>query len=313
MQRRKSSFRGGIHPPYHKERTKNVPAGVGEEPKSVAIPMSLHIGAPCKPTVKRGDYVYLGQKIGEAQGFVSAPIHSSVSGTVKSVGEMPHPNGDNVMSVVIESDGQNSVDPSIKPYESYTSYSPKEIIDIIREAGIVGLGGATFPTHVKLSVPPDKNVDCVILNGAECEPYLTADDHLMQMRPDKVVKGLKIAMRAVGVDKGYIGIEDNKPAAIELLEDFICNCQKDSISIILIHSPFERKGYEKIQDHQDMLNLFRCIAERNGVPFLDYTEDPICYDTLNFYNAMHLNATGADLFSEKLAHDLDLLGLIPPR
>lgn len=104
-----------------------------------------------------------------------------------------------------------------------------------------------------------------------------------------------------------------EPAAIELLEDFICNCQKDSISIILIHSPFERKGFEKIQDHQDMLNLFRCIAERNGVPFLDYTEDPICYDTLNFYNAMHLNATGADLFSEKLAHDLDLLGLIPPR
>ncbi|MBR0383832.1 MAG: electron transport complex subunit RsxC [Eubacteriaceae bacterium] len=218
MQRRKGSFKGGIHPPYHKERTKNVPADVGEEPKTVTIPMSLHIGAPCVPVVKRGDTVYLGQKIGEAKGFVSAPIHASVSGTVKSVGEMPHPNGDNVMSVVIESDGQNTVDPSIKPYDDYTTYSSKEIIDIIREAGIVGLGGATFPTHVKLSVPPDKKVDCVILNGAECEPYLTADDHLMQMRPDKVVTGLKIAMRAVGVDKGYIGIEDNKPNAIEKIE-----------------------------------------------------------------------------------------------
>ena len=195
-----------------------MPADVGEEPKIVTIPMSLHIGAPCVPVVKRGDTVYLGQKIGEAKGFVSAPIHSSVSGTVKSVGEMPHPNGDNVMSVVIESDGQNTVDPSIKPYNDYTTYSSKEIIDIIREAGIVGLGGATFPTHVKLSVPPDKKVDCVILNGAECEPYLTADDHLMQMRPDKVVTGLKIAMRAVGVDKGYIGIEDNKPKAIEKIE-----------------------------------------------------------------------------------------------
>ena len=242
MQRRKSSFRGGIHPPYHKERTKNVPAGVGEEPKSVAIPMSLHIGAPCKPTVKRGDYVYLGQKIGEAQGFVSAPIHSSVSGTVKSVGEMPHPNGDNVMSVVIESDGQNSVDPSIKPYESYTSYSPKEIIDIIREAGIVGLGGATFPTHVKLSVPPDKNVDCVILNGAECEPYLTADDHLMQMRPDKVVTGLKIAMRAVGVDKGYIGIEDNKPEAIEKIQAAIGT--DDNIELVSLATKYPQ-GAEK--------------------------------------------------------------------
>ena len=184
----------------------------------MTIPMSLHIGAPCKPIVKRGDYVYLGQKIGEAQGFVSSPIHSSVSGTVKSVGEMPHPNGDNVMSVVIESDGQNTVDPSIKPYDSYTSYAPEEIINIIREAGIVGLGGATFPTHVKLSIPSDKKVDCVILNGAECEPYLTADDHLMQMRPEKVVTGLKIAMRAVGVNKGYIGIEDNKPEAIEKIE-----------------------------------------------------------------------------------------------
>lgn len=238
----KRSFKGGIHPPYNKERTANVPAVVAKEPEVVTIPMSLHIGAPCTPVVKKGDAVYLGQKIGEANGFVSAPIHSSVSGTVKAVMECPHPNGDNVMSVVIESDGQNTVDPAIKPYGDYKSYAPADIIGIIKEAGTVGLGGATFPTHVKLSVPPDKKVDSVILNGAECEPYLSADDHLMRLRPEKVVQGLRIAMRAVDVEKGYIGIELNKPEAIEKISSAIQ--PDDAIQIITLETKYPQ-GAEK--------------------------------------------------------------------
>ncbi len=236
------SFKGGIHPPYNKERTQNVAAKVAQEPNVVTIPMSLHIGAPCKPVVKKGDSVFLGQKIGEATGFVSAPIHASVSGTVKAVAQYPHPNGNNVMSVVIESDGKNTVDPEIKPYGDFNNYSSKEIIDIIKNAGIVGMGGATFPTHVKLSIPPDKKVDCVILNGAECEPYLTADYHLMKLRPEKVVQGLRIAMRAVGVQKGFIGIEDNKPDAIEKIQSAIL--PDEAIEVVILKTKYPQ-GAEK--------------------------------------------------------------------
>lgn len=236
------SFRGGIHPPYNKELTKDVPVRQAKEPETVTIPMSLHIGAPCKPIVKKGDTVYLGQKVGEATGFVSSPVHSSVSGTVKSVTECPHPNGNNVLSVVIESDGQNTVDPSIKPYGDYTKYSSQEIIDIIKEAGIVGLGGATFPTHVKLTISPDKHVDCMILNGAECEPYLTADDHLMQDKPEMVVEGLKIGMRAIGVEKGYIAIEDNKPEAMKKIDEAIGG--DSSIEVVPLKTKYPQ-GAEK--------------------------------------------------------------------
>lgn len=236
------SFIGGIHPPYNKERTGKVPVKTAKEPAVVTIPMSLHIGAPCQPVVKKGDKVYLGQKVGEAQGFVSSPVHASVSGTVKAVEERPHPNGNNVLSVVIESDGEDTVDPAIKPYGDYTKYSSKEIIDIIRDAGIVGMGGATFPTHVKLTVSPDKHVDTVILNGAECEPYLTADDHLMQDRPDAVVTGLKIAMRALNVTQGYIAIEDNKPEAIAAIS---AACDKvEGASVVRLKTKYPQ-GAEK--------------------------------------------------------------------
>ena len=225
-----NSFRGGIHPPYNKELTNAVPVRKAKEPAVVTIPMSLHIGAPCKPVVKKGDTVYMGQMVGEATGFVSSPVFASVSGTVKAVEERPHPNGNNVLSVVIESDGKDTVDPAIQPYKPYTEYSSKEIIDIIRDAGIVGMGGATFPTHVKLTVSPDKHVDTVILNGAECEPYLTADDHLMQDHPDRVVKGLQIAMRALNVSKGVIAIETNKPQAIEAVAKGLDGRQGDTIN-----------------------------------------------------------------------------------
>ncbi len=236
------SFRGGIHPPYNKEGTQHVAVRQAKEPATVTIPMSLHIGAPCKPVVKKGDTVAVGQKVGEATSFVSAPVHASVSGTVKAVEERPHPNGSNVLSVVIESDGKDTVDPAIKPYGDYQQYSSSEIINIIKEAGIVGLGGATFPTHVKLTVSPDKHVDSVILNGAECEPYLTADDHLMQDRPEKVIAGLHIAMRALDVSKGYIAIEDNKPDAINAIVG-VCKGD-DAVEVIRLKTKYPQ-GAEK--------------------------------------------------------------------
>lgn len=242
LSRTTKTFKGGIHPPYRKKRTASVSVKVAAEPTEVIIPMSLHIGAPCKPIVKKGQDVFLGQKIGEATGFVSAPIHSSVSGTVLAVEERPHPNGNMVMSVIIESDGKNTVDPSIKPYGNFRKYSPEEIIEIVKEAGIVGLGGATFPTHVKLSVPPDKKVDCVILNGAECEPYLTADHHLMLSRPKRIVQGLRIAMQAVGVTKGYIGIEDNKMDAVEKIRSAVR--EDDDIEVVVVETKYPQ-GAEK--------------------------------------------------------------------
>nr|WP_320025531.1 electron transport complex subunit RsxC [uncultured Acetobacterium sp.] len=211
------TFRGGIHPPDGKESTVGVPLAYGIAPKMVTIPMAMHIGAPCTPVVKKGDLVFLGQKIGEPNGFVSVPIHASVSGKVVAVEERPHPSGDMILSVVVESDGLDTIDPSIKPYGLLEEMDAEAIKKMVLDAGIVGLGGATFPTHVKLEVPPAKKVDCIILNGAECEPYLTADHHLMLLHADRIVVGLKIAMKAVSVEKGFIGIEDNKTDAIEAL------------------------------------------------------------------------------------------------
>jgi len=208
------TFKGGIHPPQYKRYSEKAGIEKAEEPKVATIPMQQHIGAPCEPIVKVGDRVKVGQKIGEAKAFVSAPIHSSVSGIVKKISPMDTPTGSGVMCITIESDGLNEIHENVIPRGDIESLSRDEIINIIKEAGITGQGGASFPTHVKLSPPPDKKIDTVILNGAECEPYLTADHRLMLEYPEKIIYGLKALMKAVGVNKGYIGIENNKPDAI---------------------------------------------------------------------------------------------------
>jgi electron transport complex protein RnfC len=236
------TFKGGIHPPYRKESTAEVPLGFGAKPEMVIIPMSLHIGAPCTPIVKKGDQVFLGQRVGEPNGFVSVPVHASVSGTVVAVEERPHASGDRIMSVVIESDGLDTIDPSIKPYGTLEEMDAEAIKKMVLNSGIVGLGGATFPTHVKLAIPPDKKVDCVVLNGAECEPYLTADHHLMLNQAEKVVMGLKAAMKAVSVEKGFIGVEDNKNDAIEALVKAIGNDSR--LEVYSLHTKYPQ-GAEK--------------------------------------------------------------------
>ena len=211
------SFFGGIHPKENKAYAEHYAVVDFPAPDEVVIPMSQHIGAPCLPLVKKGDKVTMGQKIGDNQGLC-VPVHASVSGTVKAVEIRPHTNGTMVPSVVITNDHENTLCPDIQPRtaEQVAALSNEELISIIREAGIVGMGGATFPTHVKLSSSIGK-VDTVIVNASECEPYIVADDRLCQEYPDQLISGLLIVMRILGVKKAHIGLEDNKPDAAKAL------------------------------------------------------------------------------------------------
>ncbi len=214
----RSTFRGGIHPRYEKIQTNSKKIEHSNIPEIAVIPLAQHIGAACSPCVEVGDTVKKGQKIGTPNGFVSSPIHASISGTVKAIEKRPHPLGrDDVVAVVIESDGNDEWTGDLIEHENYLDMSADDLKKIILEAGIVGKGGATFPTHVKLSPPPNQEIHTVILNGAECEPYLSADHRVMVESPHDVVEGLKIVMKVLGVKDGYIGIEDNKPDAIKAI------------------------------------------------------------------------------------------------
>lgn len=212
------TFKGGIHAPHFKEQTEKMPIEDAIEPKYVVIPLSQHIGAPCEPLVAVGEHVKVGQKIGESKAFVSAPVHSSISGTVKRIELHQTPGGSKVKSIVIESDGLFEVHESVNPKGNIEDLSKDEILGIIKDAGLTGMGGAGFPTHVKLSPPKDKQIDTFIVNGAECEPYLTADHRIMVEKSDLVLLGIRAVMKAVGVNKCFIAIEKNKPDAIEEMQ-----------------------------------------------------------------------------------------------
>lgn len=209
------TFKGGIHPPDFKESTEGNSIRMYMDPQmDLVFPMVQHIGAPCVPIVKKGEYVLRGQKIGEAQGFVASPIHSSVSGKVKDVKPMLHTNGSKVLSVIIENDHQYKEIEGMHQRYDYEHMTNQEILTVIREAGIVGMGGAGFPAHVKLSPSPDKKIDTIIVNGAECEPFLSSDFRLLIEEPKKVVEGLKIILHMFPEAHGYIAIENNKPTAL---------------------------------------------------------------------------------------------------
>lgn len=205
------SFFGSVHPKGHKELSRDAALTVFQ-PKLVSIAMSQHIGAPCKPLVAVGQRVTVGQKVGDGTGLC-APVHASVSGTVVAVEERPHPGGTQVLSVVIENDGRDDLSPDLRPRESIGELDAQALIDILREAGITGMGGAGFPTYFKLSSGLGK-VDTVIVNGAECEPYITADDRLMRQTPERVMGGLRIIRKILQPERTAIGIEANKPEAI---------------------------------------------------------------------------------------------------
>lgn len=238
---RHKTFDRGIHPSYHKELTASKRVENAELPKTVTIPMHQHAGAPCQPIVKKGDTVLEGQKIGDVQAFVSAPIHSSISGKVKDIDLAQHPNGSRVLSVIIEGDG------AAKEWGGATvdisELTPEMMRDTIRDSGIVGMGGAAFPTSVKLSPPKGKTIDTVLLNGCECEPFLTADHRIMLEEPDKVVWGLKALMKAIGAPNGLIGIEENKPDAVEAMKKAASG--DPSIKIIVTETKYPQ-GAEKM-------------------------------------------------------------------
>ena len=236
------SFFGGVHPKENKWYACDKETQVFPEPDVVVIPMSQHIGAPCKPLVKKGDLVTVGQKIGDNQGLC-VPVHASVSGKVKAVEAKPHTNGSTVMSVVIENDHLDTLCEDCKPrtQEEVDALSTEDLINIIREGGIVGMGGATFPTHVKLSGGIGK-VDTVIVNAGECEPYITSDDRLCREQPAKLVSGLKIIMKIFGLKEGHIGIEDNKPEAVKALKANLC--AEDGIIVDVLPAKYPQ-GAEK--------------------------------------------------------------------
>jgi Na+-translocating ferredoxin:NAD+ oxidoreductase subunit C len=220
------TFVGGIHPPEDgKALTKYIKEIPAPLPKTVYLLMNQHIGAPCKPTVKKGDFVKKGQLVGESQGFVSANVHASISGKVVDVAPWPHPlTGIKSPAVIIErTDEEDSWIEEADIPSDIDQMTPDEIILCIKSAGIVGLGGGTFPTHVKLTPPKDRTIDTVVLNGAECEPYLTCDYRLMIDKSHEIIQGLKLVMKCIGCKQAHIGIEANKEDAYSLFKDILSN------------------------------------------------------------------------------------------
>ncbi len=225
------TFWGGIHPPQNKDLTVNEEIESYLPQGELVFPMAQNIGAPCSPVVAKGDKVLVGTRLGNNDAFVSAPILSSVSGTVKDVTMRMTTPGMLENCVIVENDGLYEMAPEWKPLENYESAEPKEYIKRIREAGIVGFGGATFPTAVKLSPPPDKKINWLIVNGVECEPYLNCDNRLMLEGAEKVVKGLQLVMRIFPEAHGVIAIENNKPQAISVMNDLVAKLGAKDIAV----------------------------------------------------------------------------------
>ena len=239
------TFKSGVHPPDGKALTagKAVEVILPKENSLLYFPLSQHIGAPCESLVNVGDYVKVGQKIADNQNaFLSSPIFSSVSGTVKDIKPMLTPSGAKVNSIVIENDGKMEEIEGLGKAKDLEKLTRDEIFTAIREAGVVGLGGAGFPTHVKLNTPKDVKIDHIIVNGAECEPYLTTDYRIMLEQTDKLIKGLQVMLKCHPGAKGVIGIEDNKPEAISLLTEAVKDIPDISVAALKAKFP---QGSEK--------------------------------------------------------------------
>lgn len=232
-----ATFKGGIHPFEGKELSQDKPIQVLLPKGEMVFPLSQHIGAPAKPVVAKGDQVLVGQIIGEAGGFISANVISSVSGTVKGIEPRLVANGSMAMSIIVENDGEYKTIEGYGEKRDYTKLSKDEIRGIVKEAGIVGLGGAGFPTHVKLAPKDDSKIDYIIVNGAECEPYLTSDYRMMMEEPEKIVGGLKVILQLFENAKGVIGIENNKPEAIKKLTEMVANEPRIEVCPLLTKYP----------------------------------------------------------------------------
>ncbi len=228
----------------HRKNTADLEIVNMPVPSQVILPMSQHIGAPCTPTVKVGDAVCVGQVVGDSDKFISAPIHSSISGTVKAIGNVKLPNGSVVQGITIESDGEMRISEDIKPPKVDTL---EEFIKAVRDSGLVGLGGAGFPAHVKLNVPKDKNVDTLIINAAECEPYITVDYRECLENSWDILSGIHIIKDMLGIKNVVIAIEDNKPKALEMLKRIADsdNHTDDAIKVMELESKYPQ-GAEKV-------------------------------------------------------------------
>ena len=238
-EKRFDGWYGGVHPVEGKEPTEHLTPVQFPAPDTVAINLAQHAGAPATPIVAVGDYVKVGQKIGEAAGFISANLHASVSGTVIAIENRTHATrGNQCLHVVIANDKKDVLHESVQPHKSLEELTPDEIVEIVKEAGIIGMGGAGFPMNVKLK--PRTPVDTVLLNGCECEPLLTADHHLMLGRPDDVVFGLRAMMKAVNAQRGIIVIEENKPDAIALLKEKVAGIE--GIEVLEVSTQYPQGG-----------------------------------------------------------------------
>ena len=241
-------FRGGVHPPYNKSPQNEraiIPLAPGE---TLKVPLNQHIGAPCVPVVKAGDEVKLGQVIGEVpEGKLGARVHSPVSGKVTGFEMLPHQSGGFCSCVVIQNDGEDALDPSIlREPRDVGAMTAEEICEAVRRAGIVGMGGAGFPTAVKISSCRGKEIDFCIANGAECEPYLSCDDRVMVERPEKVVRGVMLLARAVGAKHTVIAIEKNKPDAIKRVEEAAASIAGDGVTVVQLPVKYPQGGEKQL-------------------------------------------------------------------
>lgn len=241
----KLTFKGGIHPQGKKELTKDKKTVTMDAPSVLYVPLSQHIGAICESLVKVGDTIKMGQKIADSSAFVSVPVHAPVSGKVKAIEKKPHATMGECMCIVIENDNEYTIDEDIKPLD-YTKMNSEEIISAIREAGISGMGGATFPSFIKLKIPPDKNVDTILINGAECEPYLTSDYRLMVEDAKSIIEGSKILMKATNVNNVIIAVEDNKKEAIDNL-DKLCE-NEENIRVVAVKTKYPQGSEKQLID-----------------------------------------------------------------
>lgn len=241
---------GGVHPEENKLSSEAV-TQVAKLPQQAIFPLSQHIGAPAKPVVKKGDKVKVGTLLAEAGGFVSAPVYSSVSGTVLKIDEVIDATGYRKPAIIVKVEGdewEESIDRSdkLETLDAHPELTPEEIIERIKKAGVTGMGGAGFPTFIKLCPPPTAKAECVILNGVECEPYITSDYRLMMEHADEILVGLELLMKAVKVDKGYIGIEENKPMAITLFEEKTAG--RSDIEIVPLKKKYPQGGEKQLVD-----------------------------------------------------------------
>ncbi len=241
---------GGVHPEENKLSSEAV-TQVAKLPQQAIFPLSQHIGAPAKPVVKKGDKVKVGTLLAEAGGFVSAPVYSSVSGTVQKIDEVIDATGYRKPAIIVkveDDEWEESIDRSdkLETLDAHPELTPEEIIERIKKAGVTGMGGAGFPTFIKLCPPPTAKAECVILNGVECEPYITSDYRLMIEHADEILVGLELLMKAVKVDKGYIGIEENKPMAIALFEEKTAG--RSDIEIVPLKKKYPQGGEKQLVD-----------------------------------------------------------------